>query len=84
MMEKIYYKSFLFYLQILLAGMLLYITVMVRGDMLLFLIMSLYAFFLYKSFQYWQKQRVGLAYFMTIAGYLTITFLQVSTSCVLH
>ena len=40
-----------------------------------------YGFMLYKSFIFLNKNRVGLAYFLTIGGFLILSFLQM-VNCV--
>ncbi len=85
-MKRPYYKSILLYLQILFGGILLLFTIATVADYsrdvalgytLSFLILLVYAFTLYKSFKMWEKERVGLAYFLTVAGFLILTFSQI-------
>lgn len=95
-MKKPYYKSILLYLQILFGGVLLLFTIataidysrdVALGYTLSFLILLGYAFTLYKSFKMWENERVGVAYFLTIAGFLILTFSQMvncANSVVIH
>ena len=87
---KIYHyeKSFLLFWHILLGGAFFIYTVMVitiytknilQGTLLTLFIALSYLYLLYVSSKFYNKQERGLAYFLTIMGFLVGVFVQVLT-----
>jgi len=87
---KIYHykNSFLLFWHILLGGAFLAYTVMLidaytknvlQGTLLTLFITLSYLYLLYFSAKLFNKQRRGLAYFLTITGFLVGVFVQVVT-----
>ena len=83
-----YKKSFLLFWHILLGGAFLAYTVMLidgytknvlQGTLLTLFITLFYFYILYTSAKLFNKQRRGLAYFLTITGFLVGAFVQVLT-----
>jgi len=87
---KIYYykKSFLLFWHILLGGAFIIYTFflidgytknVLQGTLLTLFIMLSYLYLLYFSAKLFNEQRRGLAYFLTITGFLVAAFVQVLT-----
>jgi len=83
-----YKKSFLLFWHILLGGAFIAYTVLLingytknvmQGTMLTLFITLSYFYILYSSAKLFNKQQIGLAYFLTITGFLVGAFVQVLT-----
>lgn len=84
-----YKKSFLLFLHIILGLILGYLTFVfiaeyLRKDKIVGIILSLLLFFAYLGVMKYtsktlNKQKVGMAYFLTIGGFLFVVFLQITT-----
>jgi len=84
--EYNYTKSFLLVTHIILGGILIFFTVMAMMDYskniamglsVSLLILSFYLFILIKSVSFFKKAKVGVAYFLSIAGFVILMFSQI-------
>jgi hypothetical protein len=87
-MKKNYKKIILLFIQILLTSiLLLFIIVVIRdynknillGNSISITILLFYLFLLRKSFLFFNQERIGVAYFLTIGSFFSLMFIQFVT-----
>ena len=85
-MKKNYKKIFLIFVDILLSSILIFFTFIaikdynhniLLGTFISISILILYFFILKKSLYFFNQERIGLAYFLTIGGFFSLIFIQI-------
>jgi len=84
-MKKNYKKIVLLFTHISFASVLIFFTIVaikdynrnvILGTLVSLTILTLYFFILKKSLHFFKQERIGLAYFLTIGGFLSLMFIQ--------